>query len=67
MLNRTSELHEISVHVTCGRGSVIICTFGFVDDVVLLHNLIGHNWMVRVTANGVSQRKAPQTGAELKR
>ena len=44
-LKNTSKYHQISVHVSCGRGSVILwrqcntlCTFGLVDDVMLSHN-----------------------------
>jgi len=43
--NHTSELRDFSVHVTCGRGSVLFwwqCntsrTSGFVDDVTFSHN-----------------------------
>jgi len=40
----SSELHQIFVHVTYGRGSVLLwrrsdtlCTSGFMDDVVFAH------------------------------
>ena len=43
--DRTSKLNEISLHVTRGSGSVLLrrqcnmlCTSGFVDDVMFAHN-----------------------------
>jgi len=40
----TPALHQISVHVICGRGSVLLwrrsdmlCTSGFMDDVIFAH------------------------------
>jgi len=40
----TSDFHQISVHVTFGRGSVLLrlrsdklCTSGFIDDVIFAH------------------------------
>ena len=40
----TSDLHQIYVHVTYGRGSVLLwrrsdtlCTSGFMDDVIFAH------------------------------
>ena len=42
--NYTSDLHQIFVHVTHGRGSVLLwrrsdklCTSGFMDDVIFAH------------------------------
>jgi len=42
--NYTSYLHQFFVHVTYGRGSVLLwrrsdtlCTFGFMDDVIFEH------------------------------
>jgi len=42
--NYTSDLHQIFVHVTYGRGSVLLwqrsdtlCTSGFMDDVMFAH------------------------------
>jgi len=42
--NYTSDLHQLFVHVTCSRGSVLlwrlsdmVCTFDFIDDVVFAH------------------------------
>jgi len=42
--NCTSDLHQIFVHVTYGRGSVLLwrrsdtlCTSGFMDDVMFAH------------------------------
>jgi len=46
--NYMSNLHQIFENVTYGCGSVILwrrsdmlCTSGFVDDVIFAHNLIG--------------------------
>jgi len=43
--NDTSDLHQIFVHVTYVRGSVLLwrrgdklCTSGFMDDVIFAHN-----------------------------
>jgi len=43
--NFTSDLHQISAHVTYGRGSVLIwrrddtlCTSGFMDDIIFAYN-----------------------------
>jgi len=30
----TSDLHQFFVHVAYGRGSVLLCTSGFMDDVM---------------------------------
>jgi len=42
--NYTSDLHQLFVHVTCGRGSVLfwwrgdtLCTSGFMGDVIFAH------------------------------
>ena len=42
--NYTSDLHQFFVHVTYGRGSVLLwqhsdtlCTSGFMDDVIFAH------------------------------
>ena len=42
--NHTSDLHQIFVHVNCGRGSVLfwqrcdtLCTSGFMDDAIFEH------------------------------
>ena len=42
--NHTSKFHQLSVHVTCSRGSVLLCRrcntlciSGFVDDVTFSH------------------------------
>jgi len=43
-----SDLYQIFMHVTCGRGSVLLWRrndmlriSGFVDDVIFAHKLIG--------------------------
>ena len=47
-LRKHTELHQISVHVAYGRGSILcwwrcdtLCTSGFVDDVVFVYSRLG--------------------------